>query len=81
MLDFEGRTYSLTVETLRQPSPAQSSQTDGCLSHQIAQFAHLLSLLSAHFPIGIFGGQTLPLDVQSLLLNASPVLLNSTLLL
>jgi hypothetical protein len=41
----------------------------------------LFSLLPAHFPIGIFGGQTLHLDVQSLLLDAGTVLLNSTLLL
>ena len=60
---------------------AEATEAHRGISNQVPEFLHLLSLLATHLPVGIFGRQSLPLDVQSLLFDPDSVLLNSTLLL
>jgi len=60
---------------------AETTKTYRGIRNQVPEFPHLLSLLATHLPVGIFCRQSLSLDVQSLLLDTGPILLNSTLLL
>ena len=60
---------------------AETTKAHRGISNQVPEFLHLLSLLPTRFPVSILSGKSLPLNVQSLLLDAGTILLNSTLLL
>jgi hypothetical protein len=59
----------------------EATKAHSHIGDEVPQFLYLLGLLTTSFPVSFLGRQTLPFDVQSLLLNASPVMLNATLLL